>query len=221
MPTVGTILDLLPWVIFAPALPLLFILINKAYGNGRQTSLVLLCVITIFTNIFLLLAARSSVEPRFLHVSFVADFLFTLLLLKNCTDHRIIRFSIFTILLAFIAVYLSLQYFSVETVGIQDLNFTGTAIVFVLAILVLASLTKRVENNILTSPDFWYSGGIFFHFGLLSLLLFTGRKIADLNYHEKDALSALYAIIFCLQFVFFTVGVYFHKPWIRNNRASF
>jgi hypothetical protein len=77
MPTVGTILDLLPWVIFAPALPLLFILINKAYGNGRQTSLVLLCVITIFTNIFLLLAARSSVEPRFLHVSFVADFLFT------------------------------------------------------------------------------------------------------------------------------------------------
>lgn len=220
MLNVQSILDLLPWVLIAPAIPLLLILINKAYGNGRQTSLILLCVITIISHIFLIAGSRSSMNPVFLHTTFLATFIFTLFLLKNCTDHQILRISILTILLIFISIYLGLQYLPGDPIRLYDLNTTGAFIIFLLAILVLTNLATKVDRHILHNPDFWYTGGVFFYFGLLSLMLFTGKKVTDIDYHEQDQWSALYAIIFCLQFLFFSVGVWVHKPWREKTESS-
>lgn len=216
MLTVHTILDLLPWVLIAPAIPLLLLLINRTYLNGSHTSLVLLCVITILSNIFLTVAARSTLDPGLLHISFLATFIFTLLLLKNCTDHRVLKISILTILILFIGIYTSVQLISGDRANMQVLSTSGTIIIFTLAILVLVSLAIKVDLHILSNPDFWYAGGIFFHFGLLSLLLFTSKKITDINYHDQNEWSIMYAIVFCLQFLFFSVGVYIHKPWQKK-----
>lgn len=216
MLTVHTILDLLPWVLIAPAIPLLLVLIMRTYQNGSQTSLVLLCVITILSNVFLTVAARSTLDPGLVHISFLATFIFTLLLLKNCTNHRALKVSIFTILLLFIGIYLSVQLLSGDLGNMYLLNTTGTVIIFLLAILVLVSLAYKVDLHIVANPDFWYSGGVFFHFGLLSLLLFTGKKITDADYHEQNEWSIMYAIVFCLQFLFFSIGVYMHKPWQKK-----
>lgn len=221
MLTVHTILDLLPWVLIAPAIPLLLVLIMRTYQNGSQTSLVLLCVITILSNVFLTVAARSTLDPGLVHISFLATFIFTLLLLKNCTNHRALKVSIFTILLLFIGIYLSVQLLSGDLGNMYLLNTTGTVIIFLLAILVLVSLAYKVDLHILANPDFWYSGGVFFHFGLLSLLLFTGKKITDADYHEQNEWSIMYAIVFCLQFLFFSIGVYMHKPWQKKAEPLF
>ncbi|MGB4770744.1 MAG: hypothetical protein WBP58_04775 [Chitinophagaceae bacterium] len=216
MLTVHTILDLLPWVLIAPAIPLLLLLITRTYSNGSQASLVLLCVITILSNVFLTVAAKSTLDPALLQVSYLTTFIFTLLLLKNCTHHRVLKISIFTILLVFIGIYLSVQFISGDLTNMHLLNNSGTLIIFLLAILVLVSLTYKVDLHILANPDFWYSGGVFFHFGLLSLLLFTGKKITDTDYHEQNEWSIMYAIVFCLQFLFFSIGVYMHKPWQKK-----
>lgn len=209
---------MMPWVILAPALPLLLIFLNRSYGNGKQFSMVMLCVITILSNVFLVLAARSAVQETFLQVSFIADFVFTLLLLKNCTDHQILKYSIFTIILVFLAIYLTNQILSTGLSQINNMMLAGAIIIFIVAILVLITLTGNVYQNLILSADFWYSGGIFFHFGLLSLLLFTGKKVSDIDYHEHNDLSSLYTIIFCMQFLFFSIGVYFHKPWSRKGK---
>lgn len=219
MLNVHTILDLLPWVLIAPAIPLLLVLITRTYLNGSHTSLVLLCVITILSNVFLTVAARTTLDPGLLHISFLATFIFTLLLLKNCTDHRILKVSIITILLLFIGIYLSVQLISGDLAEMGILYITGTIIVFTLAIFVLVSLALKVDLHILANPDFWYAGGVFFHFGLLSLLLFTGKKITDTDYHEQSEWSVMYAIVFCLQFLFFSIGVYTHKPWRKKAES--
>lgn len=219
MLTVHTILDLLPWVLIAPALPLLLVLISRSYNNGSQTSLILLCVITILCNVFLTVSARSDMDPALLQISFLTTFIFTLLLLKNCTNHRVLKISIFTILLLFIGIHLSVQFFSGDFANMYMLNTTGTVIIFILAMLVLVSLALKVDLHILANPDFWYAGGVFFHFGLLSLLLFTGKKMTDADYHEHNEWSLMYAIVFCLQFLFFSVGVYVHKPWQKKAES--
>lgn len=216
MLTVHTILDLLPWVLIAPAIPLLLLLINRSFHNRSHTSLVLLCVITILSNIFLTVAARSTLDPGLLQISFLATFIFTLLLLKNCTHHRVLRISIFTMLILFIGIYLGTRFISGDFGNLQVLTTTGALIIFFFAILVLVSLAYKVDLHILANPDFWYSGGVFFHFGLLSLLLFTGKKITDADYHEQGDWSIMYAIVFCLQFLFFSIGVYMHKPWQKK-----
>ena len=216
MLTVDTILDLLPWVLIAPAIPLLLVLITRTYNNSSQTSLVLLCVITILSNVFLAVAAKSTQDPALLHVSYLATFIFTLLLLKNCTNHRVLKITIFTILLLFIGIYLSARFMSGDLRIMHILNTIGALVIFLLAVLVLVSLAYKVDLHILANPDFWYSGGVFFHFGLLSLLLFTGKKITDADYHEQNEWSMMYAIVFCLQFLFFSIGVYMHKPWQKK-----
>ena len=216
MLTVHTILDLLPWVLIAPAIPLLMVLFTRTYNNSSQTSLILLCVITILSHVYLAVAARSTQDPALLHISYLATFIFTLLLLRSCTNHRVLKISIFTILLLFISIYLSVQFMSGDLGNMHVLNTTGTVIIFLLAILVLVSLVYKVDLHILANPDFWYSSGVFFHFGLLSLLLFTGKKITDANYHEQNEWSIMYAIVFCLQFLFFSIGVYMHKPWQKK-----
>jgi len=216
MLTVDTILDLLPWVLIAPAIPLLLVLITRTYNNSSQTSLVHLCVITILSNVFLAVAAKSTQDPALLHISYLATFIFTLLLLKNCTNHRVLKITIFTILLLFIGIYLSVRFMSGDLRNMHILNTIGALVIFLLAVLVLVSLAYKVDLHILSNPDFWYSGGVFFHFGLLSLLLFTGKKITDADYHEQNEWSMMYAIVFCLQFLFFSIGVYMHKPWQKK-----
>jgi hypothetical protein len=216
MLTVDTILDLLPWVLIAPAIPLLLVLITRTYNNSSQTSLVHLCVITILSNVFLAVAAKSTQDPALLHISYLATFIFTLLLLKNCTNHRVLKITIFTILLLFIGIYLSVRFMSGDLRIMHILNTIGALVIFLLAVLVLVSLAYKVDLHILSNPDFWYSGGVFFHFGLLSLLLFTGKKITDADYHEQNEWSMMYAIVFCLQFLFFSIGVYMHKPWQKK-----
>ena len=216
MLTVDTILDLLPWVLIAPAIPLLLVLITRTYNNSSQTSLVHLCVITILSNVFLAVAAKSTQDPALLHISYLATFIFTLQLLKNCTNHRVLKITIFTILLLFIGIYLSVRFMSGDLRIMHILNTIGALVIFLLAVLVLVSLAYKVDLHILANPDFWYSGGVFFHFGLLSLLLFTGKKITDADYHEQNEWSMMYAIVFCLQFLFFSIGVYMHKPWQKK-----
>lgn len=213
----GTILDLLPWVFIAPALPLLFILIKKAYGNERQTSLVILCVITILTNLFLVIASRSEIEPEIVRACFIADFIFTMILLRTCTPLVILKHSILAALVIFSAVYACFHLYNTATKDLFDLNIAGTSLVFIVAVIVLFSIASRVDRHILSMPGFWYSGGIFIHFGLLSLMLITARRISDIDYHNKDQYSILYGIIFCLQFLFFCIGIYVHKPWTKRS----
>jgi hypothetical protein len=160
MLTVDTILDLLPWVLIAPAIPLLLVLITRTYNNSSQTSLVHLCVITILSNVFLAVAAKSTQDPALLHISYLATFIFTLLLLKNCTNHRVLKITIFTILLLFIGIYLSVRFMSGDLRIMHILNTIGALVIFLLAVLVLVSLAYKVDLHILSNPDFWYSGGV-------------------------------------------------------------
>jgi uncharacterized membrane protein YgdD (TMEM256/DUF423 family) len=204
--------NLLPWVLFAPVLPLLLLLLRKIHFNAVNTSLLLLCVVSVISNSFLLLAKDHIIQPSFIRFSFVAEFLFTGLLLKTCTDHQLLKYSIITTILVFLGIFTSFSIMGSEQTGMEMVMKTGVLIVFIISLLVLASKVNKLEEHIVSKPDFWFTAGIFFHFGLLSLLLLTAKKTSDIDYHEQGQFSVLYVIIFCAQFIFFSVGVLLPKP---------
>lgn len=211
---------LLPWLLVAPAIPLLLLLIRKTLNGKMLVVLAMLCVASILSHAFLLIASGSGLENNFIHVSFLVEIFFTGLLLKFCTDHDVLRYSILTALLVFGSVYIT--YVSLLPKGNSStLMLIGVMLVFLVSILVLFSKLNKLEQNILTAPDFWFTGGIFFHFGLLSLLFLTAKKPTDLDYHDQNEFSILYVVIFFVQFLFFTVGVIMQKPWSNggNNRS--
>lgn len=211
--------NLLPWVLFAPVFPLLLLLLRRIHFNATNTSLVLLCVVSIISHTFLLLARGSPVQSSFIHVTFIAEFLFTGLLLKTCTSNPILKYSIVTTILVFLGIFTSFSIMGGEKNGIELVMQTGVIILFIVSLLVLASKVNKIDEHLIMSQDFWFAAGIFFHFGLYSLLLLTSRPVSDLNYHEQDQFSVMYVIIFCLQFIFFSVGILMPKSLkIRNEK---
>jgi hypothetical protein len=206
---------LLPWVLLAPTLPLLLILIKRNHANKTMVALAMLCVVSILSNVFLLLASGSGLQNSFLRVSFLIELLFTGLLLKYCTEHLILRYSIIASILIFGSVYITFISLAPEG-NIWVISMIGVIMMFLISILVLLSKMDKLDQNIIMNPDFWFTGGIFLHFGLLSLLLFTGKKITDLDYHSKDDFSMLYVIIFVIQFLFFAAGILVQKPWNKK-----
>jgi len=208
---------LLPWLLIAPAIPLLLLLIRRTLYGKTIITLSMLCVGSILTHVFMMFASGSGLENNFMHVSFLAEFFFTGLLLKFCTDHSILRYSILTAILIFGSVYIT--YVSLLPTGnTSTLMLSGVLLVFTASVLVLLSKLNNLEQNILEVPDFWFTGGIFFHFGLLGLLLLTAKKTTDLDYHSQNEFSILYVVIFFIQFLFFAVGVIIQKPWNNGNR---
>ncbi len=210
---------LLPWLLVAPAIPLLLILLRRSLNEKTIMILAMLCVASILSHIFLLIASGSALQSNFSQVSFLVEFFFTGLLLKYCTDHSMLRYSILTALLIFGSVYIT--YITLLPGGnISRFILVGGLLVFVISIFVLFSKMNKLEQSILTRPDFWFTGGIFFHFGLLSLLLATAKETTDLDYHDQNEFSILYAVIFFIQFLFFAVGVIIQKPWNNGNHQA-
>ena len=209
--------NLLPWVLFAPVFPLLLLILRKMHFSAVNTSLVLLCVVSVISNTFLMISNGNPLQSAFIHVTFVSEFLFTALLLNSCTDHFILKYSIITTILVFLGIYTSFSFMGRELTGMEYVMKTGVLILFIISLLVLASKINKIEEHIISSPDFWFTAGIFFHFGLYSLLLLTGKKPSDLDYHEQDQFSVFYVIIFCLQFIFFSIGILLPKP-LETNR---
>jgi len=206
--------NLLPWVLVAPALPLLLVLTRKTADFKLMILLSFLCTFSILSNLFLLMASGSGLHEPFLRVSFFVEILFTILLLNKCTSSRVLKYSIIISLIIFGSVYLSFA--SLQPGLLPSIMTAGVFIVFLASILVLLSMLNDMEKIIINSPDFWFSAGIFFHFGLLSLLLFTGQEITSVSYHQTDGFSVFYVAIFIMQFLFFATGVILERPWNRK-----
>jgi len=203
---------LLPWVLVAPTIPLLLLLIRRNHIDKTTVALALLCVVSFLANISILVASGTELQRSFLEVGFLTEIVFTALLLKYCTEQHLLRYGIIGAILIYASVYITFAGLSSGT-STSVINSIGASLIFLISIMVLFSKTGRIDQNLVTTPEFWFAGGIFLHFGLLDLLLLTGKKITDLNYDMPDDFSVLYVTVFVVQFLFFAAGILIRKPW--------
>jgi hypothetical protein len=207
---------LLPWVLVAPTIPLLLLLIRRNHIDKTTIALSLLCMVAFLANISILVAYGTELQRSFIEVGFLTEIVFTGLLLKYCTESQLLRYSIISAILIFGSVYITFIGLSPGT-GTSVINTIGASLIFLISMLVLLGKTNRIDQNLVTTPEFWFAGGIFLHFGLLDLLMLTGKKITDLNYDSPDDFSVLYVTVSVLQFLFFAAGILIRKPWANKE----
>jgi hypothetical protein len=202
----------LPWVILAPVLPLLIILVRRIFFDPAIISLILLCTTSILVNLFIfLIRDHAEYTQLFLNFSLIIEFIFASFLLRTCAFNSLLKSAIVAGMLVFPGVFLAL--------GIpgdfKDYNpFLGKACfvsLFVFSFLVLVSQFRYTNYQLTESHVFWISGGLFVHCGLVSLLLFLHGDSENSRISSFSDFNTLYTIITLIKFIFFAIGLLVYK----------
>ena len=199
---------LLSWVLIAPAIPLCILLIRRPQFNTLSISLVMLCVVSLLSGAFLLVSPEeSAAQNSFHHFALFLDFLFNLLVLQSCTTNKTLQTVVITAGLAFCGYFLSLLFISDHPPFQPVVVNIGYTLLFVLSVLVIFFQFQDISRHLSAAPTFWITAGIFFQFGLLSLLLFLNEGLRAQNIADDNAFGILYTIINIIRFMFFSIGL--------------
>lgn len=203
---------LLPWVIFAPVLPLLAALIRKPPLNATYISLLFVCVVTLLTNSFsLFIQDEINLTKNFFTWSIMVEFIFSIMLLKACTNHSLMKNIILTSGLVFIGICITFLILNGNSAHFAGLIKIGYTLLFILSLMVIFTQLENITHYLTSSPSFWITAGLFFQFGLLSLLLLLNDGLNPEELPADQDFGILYTIITCIKFIFFTIGLLVDK----------
>ena len=204
------------WLLVAPAIPLCILLIRRPAFNPLSISLILLCVVSFLTSSFsIVIPSESSGNNSFQQFSVFIEFIFNILVLKSCIRDKTHQYLIVTAGLMFAGIFLSLMAF------VQDQTFPfmwiriGYVLLFVLALSVIINQFQDVSHHLTGVPAFWITAGIFFQYGLISLLLEVNGDNSDKVANDNE-LGVLYMIINVIRFMFFSIGLLLFDRTTKN-----
>ncbi|MGL6266781.1 MAG: hypothetical protein ACRC2O_02605 [Chitinophagaceae bacterium] len=203
---------LLPWVIFAPVLPLMVAMIKRPPLNNTNISLLFVCVVTLLTNIFsLFIKDELPLNSSFFTFAVLVEFIFSLLLLKSCTNNELMKRIIYTSGLVFTGIFITFMILKGSDAHYSGLIKIGYSLMFVLSLSVIVTLLENIKHYLTASPSFWISAGLFFQFGLVSLLLLLNNGVNPEKLSSDEVFGMMYAFITCIKFVFFSIGILIDK----------
>jgi hypothetical protein len=213
---------LMPWVLAAPALPLAFILFKKPVFTTLNIALLLICVVSMLTNIFfnMMIQQPSDIEGNVYLLGILVDFGFSMFLLWNCTRHKLIRGMILAVCVMFCGAVSSLMIVNVGMADVTSILSIGYLLIFALAVSVIVMNAVDRSDHITDSPAFWMASGLMFQFGIMALLLFMqiGREAGE--WLRDRELGLMYTIITCLRFILFSVGLLVGNKTAVSGKAS-
>jgi hypothetical protein len=150
---------------------------------------------------------ENQQQIGFHHFTIFLDFLFTLMVLQACTSNKMIQTVILASGLAFCGFFLSLM-FTKESMQFQPVLINiGYALLFALSLMVILSQFQDISRHLTSSPSFWISAGIFFQFGLLTLLFFLNENLRSDQLADEDGFGMMFTIINFFRFLFFSIGL--------------
>jgi hypothetical protein len=202
----------LPWVMFAPVLPLSIILFRRIFYNPPAIALVLFCVVTLLMNGFLfIIRDYKELQGTFLNISTLLEFIFSALILRTCTTHKILKYAMVVAVMVYVSVLLT---FDIASGFSQHRAFTGSvgyALLFIFSLLVLLSQQQNLSRHLIDLPVFWFAAGIFFQSGLVSFLLLLNHDVQANQLAASSDFGVLFIIIVIIKFIFFSAGALVHK----------
>jgi hypothetical protein len=203
---------LLPWVIFAPVLPLLVAFIRRPRLNDTNIALLFVCVVTLLTNSFsLFIKDELPLNRSFFTLTILVEFIFSVLLLKSCTRNAMMKRIIYTSGLVFAGIFVTFLVLKGTDAHYSGLIKIGYALLFALSLSVIVTQLENITHYLTASPAFWISAGLFFQFGLVTLLLLLNSGINPGELTEDMDFGMMYTIITCIKFIFFAIGLMVDK----------
>ncbi len=203
---------LLPWVIFAPALPLLAAMIRRPRLNDTYIALLFVCVVTLLTNSFsLFIKDELPLNRSYFTLTILVEFIFSILLLRSCTPNMMMKRIIYTSGLVFAGIFITFLVLKGTDTHYSGLIKIGYTLLFALSLSVIVTQLENITHYLTASPSFWITAGLFFQFGLVTLLLFLNSGINPGEIAEDQDFGMMYTIITCIKFIFFSVGLLIDK----------
>lgn len=214
MPIPGGFLSgtLLPWVIFAPALPLLAAFIKRPSLHSTNIALLFVCVVTLLTNTFsLFITDEMPLNRSFFTFSVLVEFIFSILLLRSCTGHKMVTRIIVTAGLVYAGIFITFLVLRGSDAHYSGLIKIGYSLLFAISLMVILTQLENITHYLTASPNFWITAGLFFQYGLLTLLLVLNNGINPQQLPADLDFGVLYTIITCIKFIFFSMGLLIDK----------
>jgi hypothetical protein len=203
---------LFPWVLCAPLLPLLCLVLRKPVMGRTLIAMILLCTVTVLADIFLYMSrSQASLVSAFQGVAIFFEFIFSCLLLWTLTADNYIRYGIATASLVFAAIFLTLTVVTGFEAFQPYLVKFGFALLFLFSILVLFTLQQNLSRHLNETPEFWIAAGLLFECGLLAFLLLVNQDLQPGAITPNSGLEVMLALITFIKYIFFCLGIWQYK----------
>jgi hypothetical protein len=92
----------------------------------------------------------------------------------------------------------------------------GYSLLFLLALSVIVTQLENIKHYLTASPSFWITSGLFFQFGLVSLLLILNNGVNPEKLPSDVDFGVMYTVITCIKFLFFSIGLIIDKKLEAN-----
>ena len=203
---------LYPWVLCAPMLPLLCLLLRKPVMDRTLITLILLCTVTILADTFLFMSrGQASIMPAFETAAVFFQFVFSCLLLWSLTGDIYLRYAIAAASLVYAAVFLTMNLIPGFEPFRSYLVVFGFALLFLFSVLVLFTLQQNLNRHLNETPEFWIAAGLLFEYGLLAFLLMVNTDLQPGALSAGSGIEVMLALITLLKNVFFCLGIWQYK----------
>lgn len=219
MPVYSSIYNVItsPWMLLAPAVPLLLILSLKVRFDKPLISLLVYCVTTFLIQIFTLIHIENSINLDIIRLFYGIDFLISFIMLFNCIEIRELKHPFITIFLVYISVALSFYKLSNDPNEQIFILQTGVILNFLFAGIILISYITKNSKNLLQVSNFWFVSGVFIYYGFMFLLSLSPN---DLNEYEAYQYKCISLIGYNIFFTIITIGIIIHVKIELHTQIS-
>lgn len=196
-----------PWMLLAPSVPLLLILLLKIRFDRPLISILVYCVVTFLIRTFSLINTEIANNLDIIRLFHGLDFFISFILLFNCIDQKKLKHPFITILLVYISIAFCFYKLSNDTKEQMIILQIGELLNFLFAGIILISYLTKTNKNLLYFSNFWFVGGVFIYYGFMSLLSLSPE---DLNEYEAIQYKCILLIGYFLFFIIITTGIIIH-----------
>jgi hypothetical protein len=204
---------LFPWVVSAPVLPMLFLLLRKPVMDRSLIALVLLCSMTLLTDTFQYLSNQQpSLAAAFEAASIFFQFLFSCFLIWAITADNYLRTAMGSGALVYVAVFLTMNLLPGFGPFRTYLVTFGFALLFLFSILTLITLQQNLTRHLNETPGFWIAAGLLFESGLMAFLILINTNLKPGSLGPGSGIEFMLAGITWLKFIFFTIAIWQCNP---------
>lgn len=215
---------LMPWALAAPALPLLLMLYGKSPFTGLNVSILLVCVVTMLTNMIygILPKTPPSIRNDIHLTGIITESALSLVLIWNLISNGLLRKIIIAVATIMVGGLTLMMAFDADISDLKDaLSVSYLAIAALSGIALFSISTSTTEDFLTGEPGFWTGAAITFHFGLMALLLAALPALNMKDWSLFPGFSLLYLISNSVRYLAFSAAVHTEsKRTVQQNPVN-
>jgi hypothetical protein len=201
---------LMPWILMAPALPLVSMIFKGTRFSGLMVSILATCLLSMLTNMFFSVVSSNSnsVRNEIQLMGITCESVCSLVMIGLLNRDKLTRRILQSLVIATVAGLTIFMVFQSDFTELRAAAAISYFIIFVMSGFTVYRLAAGNNEHFITdAPAFWIGGGQFMHYGLMTLLLSFIPNILPEHWPGYQGFGIMYTISTCIRFITLTIAV--------------